>query len=86
MEMSMHSINNLRMMEVIDIITGAKLGYIRDIKIDCDEHKIVSLLLPFQKVSWFSKMDSIEIPWSKVKKVGVDVILVEADNILNEGE
>lgn len=82
----MHSINNLRMMEVIDLTTGAKLGYIRDIKIDCEEHKIVSLLLPFQKVSWFSKMDSIEIPWEKVKKVGVDVILVEADNILNEGE
>lgn len=82
----MHSINNLRMMEVIDINSGTKLGFIRDIKIDCDEHKIVSILLPFQKASWFSKLDSIEIPWSKVKKVGVDVLLVEVENFLNEEE
>lgn len=82
----MHSINNLRMMEVIDINTGAKLGYIKDIKIDITEHKIVSILIPFQKTGWFSKLDSIEIPWSRVKKVGVDVILVEAENYLNEEE
>lgn len=82
----MHSINNLRMMEVIDLNTGAKLGYIKDIKIDCSEHRIVSILIPFQKGSWFSKLDSLEIPWSRVKKVGVDVILVEVDNYLNEEE
>jgi YlmC/YmxH family sporulation protein len=86
MEMSMHSINNLRMMEVIDVNSGAKLGYIKDIKIDCGEHRIISILIPFQKSTWFSKMDSIEIPWSKVKKVGVDVILVEVENYLSEEE
>jgi YlmC/YmxH family sporulation protein len=80
MEMSMYSINNLKVMEVIDINNGAKLGYIKDIKIDCDEHKIVSLLLPIQKDSWFGKFDVIEIPWSKVHKVGVDVILIEGND------
>jgi YlmC/YmxH family sporulation protein len=79
MELSMYSINNLKIMEVIDINTGAKLGFIKDIKIDCDEHKIVSLLMPITKNSWFNKFDVIEIPWSKVKKVGIDVILIEGE-------
>ena len=39
MELNMHSLNNLRVMEVVDINLGAKLGYIRDLKIDCDESK-----------------------------------------------
>ncbi|WP_139906327.1 YlmC/YmxH family sporulation protein [Clostridium thermarum] len=76
----MYSINNLRVMEVIDINTGAKIGYIKDIKIDCDEYRIESLLLPMQKSSWFGKQNMLEIPWSKVKKVGIDVILVDADS------
>ncbi|GFP75302.1 YlmC/YmxH family sporulation protein [Clostridium fungisolvens] len=78
MELSMHSLNNLRVMEVVDINLGAKLGYIRDLKIDCDESKIVSILIPVQKSNWFGKMDMLEIPWEDVVKIGVDVILVNS--------
>jgi YlmC/YmxH family sporulation protein len=81
MENSMYSVGNLRTMEVIDIATGSKLGFIKDLKIDCEGYKILSILLPNQKVSWFSKNDSIEIPWSKVIKVGIDVILVNGEDI-----
>ena len=81
MEMSMYSINNLKSMEVIDINSGMRLGYIKDIKIDCEEHKIISLLLPIQKNSWFSKFEVLEISWSKVRKVGVDVILVQGEEV-----
>lgn len=75
----MYSINNLKSMEVIDINSGMRLGFIKDVKIDCEEHKIISLMLPIQKNSWFSKFEILEIPWSKVKKVGVDVILVQGE-------
>lgn len=85
MDEIMYSINNLRVMEVIDINTGAKIGFIRDFKIDCDNYKIEAILLPIQKNSWFGKQDMMEIPWSKVKKIGVDVILVDADSIAIEG-
>lgn len=85
MENSMYSIGNIRTMEVIDVVTGTKLGYIKDLKIDCTEYKVLSIILPSQKLSWFSKNDGIEIPWSKVKKIGVDVILVDCgDAILSE--
>lgn len=82
METSMYAISNLRTMEVIDITTGAKLGYIKDFKIDCNEYKILSILLPNQRTSWFSKNDSIEIPWSKVVKIGIDVILIDGSDIV----
>jgi YlmC/YmxH family sporulation protein len=82
MENSMYSIGNLKAMEVIDISTGTKLGYVKDFIIDCSEYKILSILLPCQRISWFSKNDNIEIPWSKVVKIGIDVILVDANGII----
>ena len=81
MEVSMYSIGNIRSMEVIDITTGSKLGFIKDLKVDCEEYKILSILMPNQKISWFSKNDSIEIPWSRVKKIGIDVILIDGSGL-----
>ncbi|MGY0372154.1 YlmC/YmxH family sporulation protein [Clostridium sp. JNZ J1-5] len=79
--MALYSINNLKLMEVIDINTGSKLGYIRDLLVDCEEYKILSLIIPREKNSWFSKNNNIEIAWDKITKIGVDVILVDLDNI-----
>ena len=56
MEENLHSINAMRSMEVIDINTGSRVGFIKDIKIDSDEHKILSILLPGEAKGWFSKM------------------------------
>lgn len=78
--MSLYSINNLKVMEVIDINTGSKIGYIKDFLIDCIEHKILSLIIPRERNSWFSKSNNIEIEWDKVVKVGSDVILVSIED------
>ncbi|MBW9152787.1 YlmC/YmxH family sporulation protein [Clostridium estertheticum] len=86
MESLMFAINNLRQMEIIDINSGSKMGYIKDLKVDCDDYKIISILMPTQKSSWFNKNNSIEIPWGKVKKVGVDVILVDGSDLIMENE
>ena len=79
MEENLHSINAMRAMEVISINTGSRLGFIKDIKIDCDEHRIVSIILPGETKGWFSKTEDIEFRWEDIAKVGVDVILVNAD-------
>ncbi len=80
------SLTNLRNMEIIDINTGAKLGFIKDLKINCEEHRIVSIILPSQifKISLFGKNENLEIPWDNVKKIGVDVILVDGKNLVEE--
>ncbi len=78
MELELHSLNAMRNMEVIDVLTGTKIGFIRDFKIDCDENKIVALILPGEMKSWFAKEDEKEILWSDIVKIGTDVILVKA--------
>lgn len=82
----MHSINNLRQMEIIDINSGTKMGYMKDLKVDCEDYRIISILMPTQRSSWFNKNSSIEIPWEKIKKVGVDVILVDGSDVIMEEE
>lgn len=86
MESLMFAINNLRQMEIIDINSGSKMGYIKDLKVDCEDYRIISILMPTQKSSWFNKNNSIEIPWEKVKKIGVDVILVDGSDVNMENE
>ena len=76
MELELHSLNAMRNMEVIDILTGTKIGFIRDFKIDCDDNKIISLILPGEIKSWFGKEDEKEILWKDIIKIGKDVILV----------
>ncbi|GCD12696.1 hypothetical protein Ctaglu_43190 [Clostridium tagluense] len=86
MDSLMFAINNLRQMEIIDLNSGSKMGYIKDLKVDCEEYRIISIILPTQKSSWFNKNNSIEIPWEKVKKIGVDVILVDGSDVNMENE
>lgn len=82
-KMKLYSINELRMMEVIDIESGMKLGYIRDLTVDCDEYKVKSIILPAQKMNWFGKNEGIEIPWENIKKIGVDVVLIQSNEFIS---
>lgn len=79
MEETLFSLNNLKSMEVIDFNKGKKLGFIVDVKIDCDDNKILSIIIPEEKTSWFGKTEDIEIPWENVVKVGMDIILVKVE-------
>lgn len=84
MQLELHSINAMRNMEVIDILTGAKIGFIKDLKIDCEENKVLSLILPGEIKSWFGKEDKKEIPWEDIVKIGTDVILVKIEEKVDE--
>ena len=78
-EEMLHSINAMRTMEIIDINTGRKLGFIKD----CNENKIVSIILQGEEKGWFSKGDDIEILWNNISKIGIDVLLVDLEDINN---
>lgn len=83
MEEVLHSLNNIKSMEVIDISTGSKMGFIKDLVVDCNNYKVISILLPNQKIGWFTKKNDIEIPWEQITKIGLDVILVDYKDISN---
>lgn len=84
MEELLYSINSMREMDVIDINNGEKLGNIKDIKIDYENSKIISIIVQELGEGWFSKREEIEISWKDIIKVGVDVILVNLTNTIKE--
>lgn len=80
MEENLYSINAMKTMEVIDINTGGKIGFIKDIKIDYNNQKVISIILPGESKGWFSKSEDIEIPWENIVRVGIDVLLVNYED------
>lgn len=82
----LHSLSALRSLEVIDINTGTRLGYIKDVVINIQEKKVESLLLPIAQRRMFVKAEDYELPWSKVVKAGVDVILIDGAEFLEKLE
>lgn len=76
-DLILHSLNAIRSMEIIDIRNGCKLGFVQDLVIDIEKSKIVSIIIPGEGKSWFNKEDDIEIPWEKVVRAGMDVVLVD---------
>lgn len=72
-------ISELRMREVINVLDGKRLGNIEDIDIDLDRGNIRAIILPNSGriLGMFSRGDGIVVPWENIKKIGMDVILVE---------
>ena len=76
----MVKISEIRMREVINIIDGRRLGPIKDIDIDLEDGRISAIILPFhgtRLMGFFSRENEIVVPWEKIIRIGVDVILVE---------
>ncbi len=76
----MVKISDLRMREVININDGRRLGPIKDIDINMEEGKINAIILPGQGgriMGLFGREDEIVVPWDRIVRIGVDVILVD---------
>lgn len=76
----MVKISELRMREVVNIGDGRRLGQIKDIDINLDDGRINAIILPGQGnrlMGLWGREEEIIIPWEKIKKIGVDVILVD---------
>lgn len=72
---------NIKDREVINIRDGKKIGYVADIEIDFENGKITSIIIPGEGkfLGLFGGDGETVIPWSCIKKVGVDVILVDTE-------
>ena len=73
--------SKLRQKEVVNILDGARLGYICDLVIEVGSGKVCAIVVPGpSRLSFLFKgeRDSV-IPWSNIRKIGEDVVLVEID-------
>lgn len=70
--------SELREKDVVNTVDGRRLGYIYDLDIDPDTGQIKALVIPGPARFWiFGRRTDIEVPWERIAKIGVDVILVD---------
>lgn len=81
----MIKISDLRDREIINIIDGRRLGPIKDIVLDLEKGKIMAIVLPGltggRILGIFGRSDDLIVPWEKIVRIGVDVVLVETPGI-----
>lgn len=63
--------------EIIDIDEGVRIGVISetDLVIDCAKGCVRSIIIPTRGRFWGRR--ELVIPWSGIKKIGVDLIIVD---------
>lgn len=81
----MIKISELRQREIINLADGKKLGNIKDLKINLKKGTIEAIIIPGpgKILGIFGRDSDYVIPWENIKKIGVDVILVEMNNNSN---
>lgn len=80
-------VSELRVLDIINIEDGRRLGPIIDLDLDLEKGLIKGIIvLAVSKGKGFfsgGKSGDIFVPWEKVIKVGVDVILVDGRDLVN---
>ena len=71
--------SDLKLKEVVNILDGRRLGNITDIEIDIETGNLTAIVVPGYSrfLGMFGRSEDIVIPWDKINKIGMDVILVE---------
>jgi YlmC/YmxH family sporulation protein len=71
--------SELRMKDVINVVDGRRLGLIGDLELDLEQGCIKSVVVPGASrfLGLFGRDRDTVIDWEQIKKVGLDVILVE---------
>ena len=76
--------SDLKEKDIINIKNGCRMGLISDIDINLEDGVIETVIIPGNSnvFSFIRKNNDIIIPWSYIKKIGDDVILVDMpDNV-----
>ena len=74
--------SDLKLKEVINVVDGKRLGNITDIEIDVETGRLTAIVVPGlgKFFGFFGRNEDVVIPWDKINKIGMDVVLVEAGN------
>jgi YlmC/YmxH family sporulation protein len=69
---------DLRRLEIINLCDGARLGYAGDFEFDCEDARILALVITGNcGLFGFGREEDLIIPWHKIECIGEDTILVK---------
>ncbi len=82
------STEELKEKEVINILSGEKLGYADDFEIDTETGKVMALVILGRNrfFGLFGREDNIVIPFSEIQLIGNDTILVSPKSNLKSAK
>lgn len=71
-------LSELQNKDVVDIMTGEKIGNISDVEISNDTGNVLKMIVYEKKglINLLRGGEEVTITWSQIKKIGTDVILV----------
>lgn len=74
-------ISELRSRDVINVTDGKRLGPIDDLELDWERARVTAIIVPGpgRFFGIFGRDKDYVIPWEKIVRIGVDVILVELE-------
>lgn len=71
----------MKQKEVINILSGNRLGFVCDIGFDLETGQIQSVIVPGTgRIGLFGKNQDLIIPWESIKKIGNDIVLVDFES------
>ena len=70
---------DLHCKEVICVCDGRRLGFVEDAQVELPEGKICAIVVPgpCRFFGLFGRHDDYIIPWSRICKMGPDIVLVD---------
>ncbi len=76
-------ISEFGLKDIINFVDGAKLGPVKDVYIDLETGRILSLVLSGGKKHFriFGAGNDVVVEWDRIIKIGVDTVLVEVESI-----
>lgn len=74
---------DLREKEVVNICDGRRLGCVSEVEFNVCDGRLTAIVLPAPGgFLGLGCKEKIVIPWDRIQRIGVDVILVNADGLL----
>ena len=72
-------VTELHCKEVICVADGRRLGFVTDVEVELPKGIVVAIVVPgpCRFLGIFGRRDDFVIPWSCIRKIGPDIILVD---------